>query len=372
MGKTKLIHKIFTLFLMLFFIPLFGGNTFVKGSIEGGNLKLQFAQPLKNTGFFSIPNKDSTRFVYSIKGGVLPNGRGISHLSYDGIESFRIGQFSGDLLRVVIVSKRKLQASKISSNTMIIPLNGAMVSNSTSSSSSNNTTTTQNRDNAKVVVIDAGHGGKDSGAVGNGLLEKNIVLKVASKLQATLEDRGYKVYMTRSSDSFIKLPNRTEFANKKKADFFVSLHLNASPAKKWDEQLKGLEVFYLSPARTQREKEAAAKENSVVLEGKDRYIKNEFLSLLRREKIVESHKLSIDISNMIVANTREHYGKISDGSVRTADFWVLVGAQMPAVLVELGYITNKTDASRLQDAYYQKLLAKSLADGIGRYLKNHH
>jgi len=357
---------------MTFLVPLFAGNNFLKGSIEGGNLKLVFTQPLSNTGSLVLPDGSSNRYVYNIKGGSLPQGRGISHLSYSGIKSFRIGQFNSDLLRVVIVSSKKLSSYKVSGNTMIIPLGGAIGSkvSSTSLTSTNNTATTQSRNHAKVVVIDAGHGGKDVGASGNGLYEKNLVLSIAKKLRVALEARGYKVYMTRDDDTFVKLPKRTEFANAKKADFFVSLHLNASPQKKWDAQLKGLEVFYLSPARTQREKEAAAKENSVVLEGKDRYTQGEFLSLLRREKIVESHKLSIDISNSIVSNTRSHYGNISDGRVRSADFWVLVGAQMPAVLVELGYITHKSDASRLQDVYYQKLLAKSLADGIGRYLTN--
>ncbi|HHS92657.1 MAG TPA: N-acetylmuramoyl-L-alanine amidase, partial [Campylobacterales bacterium] len=149
-----------------------------------------------------------------------------------------------------------------------------------------------------------------------------------------------------------------------------SIHANAAPKKKYRRGFKGIEVYYLSPAKTQRAKEAAAKENSVMFENKDYYTKNAYLSLLSREKIVESHKLGIDVSNKMIQNVRRHYGPVEDGGVKTANFWVLVGAQMPAILVETGYITHPKEGKNLMKSYYQSLLAQGIAEGIELYLKN--
>lgn len=227
------------------------------------------------------------------------------------------------------------------------------------------------RNKKNIVVIDAGHGGKDNGASCCGdKREKKVVLSVAKKLKKKLLDRGYKVYMTRATDSFVKLPKRTAFANKKKADIFVSIHANAAPKKNLRNAFKGIEVYYLSPAKTQRAKAAAEKENSVMFEDKDYYTKNAYLSLISREKIVESHKLGIDVSNKMLSTVREHFGTVEDGGVKTANFWVLVGAQMPAILVETGYITHPKEGRNLMNNYYRSLLAEGIADGIDLYLKN--
>jgi N-acetylmuramoyl-L-alanine amidase len=112
------------------------------------------------------------------------------------------------------------------------------------------------------------------------------------------------------------------------------------------------------------------KENSVMFENKDFYTKNAYLSLLSREKIIESHKLGIDVSNKMIQNVRRHYGPVEDGGVKTANFWVLVGAQMPAILVETGYLTHPKEGKNLMKPYYQSLLAKGIAEGIELYLKN--
>ncbi|CAA6799129.1 MAG: N-acetylmuramoyl-L-alanine amidase (EC, partial [uncultured Sulfurovum sp.] len=242
-----------------------------------------------------------------------------------------MAQNSPKKLRVVIVSKEKNLDKKhaYSGKVLAIPLVSGQ--KATLNSKKKSTSTTYSSRNKKyTVVIDAGHGGKDGGAscCGN-KKEKKVVLSVAKKLKSKLQAKGYKVYMTRSGDSFVKLPKRTEFANKKKADIFVSIHANAAPKKSLRKVFKGIEVYYLSPAKTQRAKEAAAKENSVMFKGKDYYTKNAYLSLISREKIVESHKLGIDVSNHMIKNVRKHFGPVEDGGVKTANFWVLVGAQMP-------------------------------------------
>jgi N-acetylmuramoyl-L-alanine amidase len=224
---------------------------------------------------------------------------------------------------------------------------------------------------SKSIVIDPGHGGKDSGAVGyNRLQEKKAVLSIALKLKKILTKRGYRVYMTRSRDKFIDLKDRTHFANVKKADLFISIHANAIEGRK-KFTLKGIETFYLSPARSQRAKKVAEKENRASLINMDILSKNTLLNFLNREKIIQSNKLAIDIQANILKSLREKYNDIKDGGVRPAPFWVLVGAGMPAVLVEVGYITNPTEAKRLFNPFYQNRIAKGFADGIESYfLKN--
>ncbi len=136
---------------------------------------------------------------------------------------------------------------------------------------------------------------KDNGPSCCGRVEKILVLSVAKRLRRRLINMGYRVYMTRSRDVFVKLPKRTEFANKKLADIFVSIHANAAPNRKVAKLFRGIEVYYLSPAVSKRAKEAAEKENSVMLENTDYYTRNVVLSILYREKIIESHKLGLDI-----------------------------------------------------------------------------
>ncbi len=107
-----------------------------------------------------------------------------------------------------------------------------------------------------------------------------------------------------------------------------------------------------------------------MFEGKDLYTKNAYLSLISREKIVESHKLALDVSKNMVSTLLSSFGNVDNSGVKTANFWVLVGAQMPAILVEVGYITHPTEGENLMNNYYRNLLSKGIAEGIDRYLKN--
>ncbi len=223
---------------------------------------------------------------------------------------------------------------------------------------------------SKVIVIDAGHGGKDSGAIGyKHYQEKRTVLKVARLLKKALQKQGYKVYLTREDDTFVKLSNRTHYANQKKADLFISIHANAAP-KKQKFSLKGIETFFLSPAKTNKAKRIAAKENASAM-GLNRVSKDTLLSFLNRNKIIQSNKLAIDIQGGILSSVRQKYDNVVDGGVREAPFWVLVGAQMPAVLIEIGYITNPQEAERLFNPFYQKALVDGILHGINNYfIKN--
>jgi len=372
-NKTIVYKYLISLFLILTFSnSLFANNTFVKSKIRQAELKLYFNSEIERVTYFSIPSKDGlTKYVYDIYGANLPSSKGISQHTFRTIKSFRIAQNSPEKLRVVIQSKQKaLDKHQFKGNVLAIPLvhgqKATISSGSTVTYSSGQTFSKR-----YTVVIDAGHGGKDGGATCCGSKqEKKVTLSVALKLKKILENKGYKIYMTRSDDCFVKLPKRTEFANKKKADIFVSIHANAAPKKKLRNGFKGIEIYYLSPAKTKRAKDAAEKENSVMFAGKDFYTKNEYLSLLSREKIVESHKLGLDVSSEMLSKVRKHFGSVENGGVKTANFWVLVGAQMPAILVETGYITHPKEGENLMNNYYKELLAEGIAKGIQRYLNN--
>jgi len=369
LKTNRFFKKIILSFILLFFsTALFAENDFIKSQIRQGELKLYFSSDIERVTYFSIPTKEGvTKYVYDIHGATLPLEKGISHHSFRNIESFKIGQNSSTKLRMVIQSKQKFKENhtfvgKVLTIPLIHEKNGNL-------QKSNEIRRSKKQ---YIVVIDAGHGGRDAGASEDDIKEKQVVLSVAKKLKKQLQRRGYMVYMTRDDDKFVNLPNRTEFANKKKANIFISIHANAAPTKQVANIFKGIEVYYLSPARTERAKKAAEKENAVMFEGKDFYIKNEYLSLLNREKIVESHKLGLDVRGNMLSNVRSAYNNVEDGGVKTANFWVLVGAQMPAILVETGYITHPQESQNLVESKYQYLLAKGIAQGIEHYLGNKH
>jgi N-acetylmuramoyl-L-alanine amidase len=220
----------------------------------------------------------------------------------------------------------------------------------------------------KVIVIDAGHGGKDAGGVGpKKRYEKHVVLAVAKNTYNLLKSRGYKnVFLTRHTDRFIKVNNRTKLANKKNADIFLSIHAN-SIIKAKAHKVQGIETFFLSPARSERAKRVAAKENKSDVRQMSNSTKSAFLESLSRPRITASHKLAIDVQAGMLNQTRTKYKNVKDSGVREGPFWVLVGAQMPSILIELGYISHPTESARLVNKEYQRLLANGIANGIESY-----
>ncbi|MGE0050005.1 MAG: N-acetylmuramoyl-L-alanine amidase [Arcobacter sp.] len=231
--------------------------------------------------------------------------------------------------------------------------------------------TTPQRIINKIIVIDAGHGGDDVGAVGpNKKYEKVINLNVSKYLYTILKQRGYKVFLTRNNDRFIKVMNRTILANEKNADIFISIHTNAVPKEKAHE-VAGIETFFLSPARSERAKRVAALENKSDIREMSSSSKDVFLESLNRPRITASHKLAIDVQAGILQSARTKYKDVGDSGVREGPFWVLVGAQMPSILVELGYISHPEESRRLYNKEYQQLLANGIANGVDSYfLKN--
>ena len=219
----------------------------------------------------------------------------------------------------------------------------------------------------KTIVLDAGHGGDDVGAVGpNKRYEKVINLNVTKYLASILKQRGYTVYLTRDSDFFIKVMDRTVLANEKNADLFMSIHTNAVPLEKANE-VAGIETFFLSPAREERAKRVAALENKSDIREMSDSSKDVFLESLNRPRITASHKFAIDVQAGILQSARSKYKDVQDSGVREGPFWVLVGAQMPSILVEVGYISHPTEGKRLYDKSYQQLLANGIANGVDSY-----
>ena len=223
----------------------------------------------------------------------------------------------------------------------------------------------------KTIVIDAGHGGDDVGAVGpNKQYEKIINLEVTRYLENILKQRGYKVYLTRSTDKFIKVMDRTILANEKNADLFISIHTNSMPKEKAS-STSGIETFFLSPARSERAKKVAALENKDDIREMSESSKNVFLESLNRPRITASHKFAIDVQSGLLQAARTKYKDVRDTGVKEGPFWVLVGAQMPSILIELGFISHPVESKRLYEKDYQQRLANGIANGIDSYfLKN--
>ncbi len=222
----------------------------------------------------------------------------------------------------------------------------------------------------ELIVIDAGHGGHDTGAMAGGKREKDLVLQVAKRVEKELKKYGYPVYMTRRRDRFLKLPQRTHIADTKKAVVFISIHANSVPRSKRT-KVHGIETFFLQNTRDAKSQRIAVRENKAVLKGTTKLSRNVIIdSVLTGPKIVESNKLAIDVQRHMMHRLRSKYKGVKDSGVRHAPFWVLVGASRPSILVEVGYISHPRERKRLFSPAYQSLLAKGIADGVDSYLNN--
>ncbi|GAA8270256.1 N-acetylmuramoyl-L-alanine amidase [Helicobacter pylori] len=219
----------------------------------------------------------------------------------------------------------------------------------------------------KKIVLDAGHGGKDCGAMSANLVcEKDIVLEVVKFLHKELKKRGYSVLLTRDKDIYIDLVARTELANKKSADLFISVHANSIP-KRSTSNAHGIETYFLSTARSERARKVAEQENKDDVNLMDYFSKSLFLNSLNTQRLIVSNKLAIDVQYGMLQSVRKNYPDVVDGGVREGPFWVLAGALMPSILIEIGYNSHAIESKRIQSKPYQKILAKGIADGIDSF-----
>jgi N-acetylmuramoyl-L-alanine amidase len=370
--------------LFLIFISFLNGNILYNAWIDGDRLSLEFKRAPKGIKFSTL-KRDVIKYIFDFDNTNIKSQTKINrNLKYSyPVKAIKISQLNSKTARVVIEAATsyspKLYKSdriyQITLPTQSKPLSSIgdkvkslFSSIGSSSSSFSIPMTTKKR---YTVILDPGHGGKDVGAVSHSKREKDAVLQIALRVKMYLEKKGFKVLMTRSRDYFVKLPNRTQFANRKKGDLFVSIHANSiKGSRRKKERVKGVETYYLSPARSKRAKMVAAKENSVEFEKKYKESMSLFLNTLTRSKIILSHKLAMDIQSRVIKNLRAKYRGVVDGGVKPAPFWVLVGAEMPAILIETGYISNSLERKRLFNRYYQDRLAKGIAEGIVRFLRN--
>ncbi|MFP6068350.1 N-acetylmuramoyl-L-alanine amidase [Helicobacter pylori] len=231
----------------------------------------------------------------------------------------------------------------------------------------NDTLIKTKRKKHKKIVLDAGHGGKDCGAMSANLVcEKDIVLEVVKFLHKELKKRGYSVLLTRDKDIYIDLVGRTELANKKSADLFISVHANSIP-KHSTSNAHGIETYFLSTARSERARKVAEQENKDDVNLMDYFSKSLLLNSLNTQRLIVSNKLAIDVQYGMLQSIRKNYPDVVDGGVREGPFWVLAGALMPSILIEIGYNSHAIESKRIQSKPYQKILAKGIADGIDSF-----
>jgi N-acetylmuramoyl-L-alanine amidase len=214
------------------------------------------------------------------------------------------------------------------------------------------------------IVIDAGHGGHDSGTLGvDGLEEKDVVLDVALRLGKLLHDRlGAEIIYTRSDDTFVPLETRTAIANKAQADLFLSIHANSSS----DASARGVETYYLNFTTHADALEVAARENAV----SDQSI-HELSDMVKKialkDKIAESHEFATDVEQSLYGGLQKGNAGLKDRGVKKAPFVVLIGANMPSILSEISFVTNPRDANQLRQPDYRQRVAESLYKGVAKY-----
>jgi len=214
------------------------------------------------------------------------------------------------------------------------------------------------------IVIDAGHGGHDTGTIGpNGLLEKDLVLDVAKRLGKLLESRlGAEVVFTRQDDTFVPLETRTAIANRERADLFISVHANSSR----DSDARGVETYYLNFTSSPEALEVAARENAVS-EKSIHELQDLVKKIALKDKIDESREFASDVQESLYGGLSLHSAGIRNRGIKKAPFIVLIGANMPSILAEISFVSNPTDARKLQTAEQRERIAESLYRGVAKY-----
>jgi len=291
----------------------------------------------------------------------------------DGLlRQVRVGQFSADVVRVVVdmMSPGEHEATLLSDPyRLVIDFPGRKTAAAIATLDKGQKKTLAPQAKAqppaiRKIVLDPGHGGKDPGAIGvDGIAEKDIVLAVAKKLANKLrQEMGVQVILTRSDDRFIALEDRTAVANAQQADLFVSLHMNASP----NSEARGLETYYLDKTTDEASLRLAARENATSRKNVSdlQFILSDMTQNLKLE---DSISLAHHIQHSLVDSMSKNIAEVKDLGVKKALFYVLVGARMPSVLVEMFFITNKTEGRAMSQESYQNAVVDALYDGIVKY-----
>lgn len=315
----------------------------------------------------SLSNPD--RLYFDLSDCILPKKIKSSFSLLDGIiETVRTSQFKPGTVRIVVDIKKlkNFYAFTVEDPHRLV----IDVYNGESHPPEKKDTAKKELIGIKRIVIDPGHGGQDPGAIGpGGLREKDIVLDVGKKLGKILrEDFHMDVIFTREEDVFIPLNERTDTANQQKADLFISLHANASPRR----AARGIETYVLNWTSDVEATKVAARENKISYK-KMQKVQGELqmilLDMARSNKRDESMKLARDVQDSLVSTLRKNYSGIENLDVKQALFYVLIGAEMPSILVEISFISNHEEEKRLSSAAYRSKIAESIARGVSAYIR---
>lgn len=292
----------------------------------------------------------------------------------DGLlRQVRVGQFSPDVVRVVL-DMSSLRSHKTfllpDPYRLVIDIQGQETADRSAAVEGNETPTPHVRGSKpaalgiRKIVLDPGHGGKDPGAIGvGGVAEKDIVLSVARKLAKKLtKEMRIEVVLTRKNDSFVRLEDRTAIANAEDADLFLSLHMNASTSG----NAKGLETYYLDNTNDEASLRLAARENGT---SRKNVSDLQFIlsDMTQNMKLEDSISLAHRLHGSLVDSMSKKLGEVKDLGVKKALFYVLVGARMPSVLVEMFFITNKIEGRAMSRESYQNAIVEALYDGIQKF-----
>jgi len=219
----------------------------------------------------------------------------------------------------------------------------------------------------QTIVIDPGHGGGDPGCMGKGgLKEKDVALDVSLALKKLLgSKKDLEVILTRETDIFVPLENRTVIANQKRADIFLSIHANSNFNKK----RRGVETFYLNFSPDPQVNETAALENATSTKNISE-MRETLKKIVQNSKIVESKELAENIQKNLVKCLSKNYEEIKNLGVKGGPFWVLIGGEMPSVLIEISHLSNSKDAMKMRDPLYRQQIAQGIYEGIMEYIQS--
>lgn len=219
----------------------------------------------------------------------------------------------------------------------------------------------------RTIVIDPGHGGTDPGCMGkNGLREKDIVLDVSLALKRLLNTKkDLEVILTRETDIYVPLENRTVIANQKRADIFISIHVNSN----MNRRRVGIESFFLNFSPDPSVNEIAARENATSTKNISE-MKETIMKIVQNSKILESRELARKIQRNLLKCLSQNYSNINDLGVKGGPFWVLIGGEMPSALIEISHLSNSKEAQKLKDSLYRQQIAQGIYEGIMEYIQS--
>jgi len=335
----------------------------ISSSQNSSRLVIEFDQPIEYKYNYLVDRK--ILYVDFID-GVAPSGLIEKKINNGIIEQFKIGQFNPQTMRlsIYLVDSCHYHLFMLDNPTrLVIDFSKPIYIDPELMRQKPADLTLVNQLSLKVstIIIDAGHGGKDPGTSFGRNYEKDIVLTIAKKLQQRLnKEPEFQAILTRDDDIFFALEERTEIANSMNGDLFISLHLNSAPKS----EASGIETFYLSLTHDAWSQQLAARENATTLL-KITDLNNLLNQILIDSKIRESAQFAQTLHNQLVKKT-----KTTDRGIKKAPFIVLIGANMPSILVELGFITNKKERSQLLNKKYQDQLADALFLGIQQYAES--